>query len=296
MATVSQGGVITAAQYNTLQNTANLVLGTGSGTTGYGQTPSSSQIAAGKVVTAASWALLQADLNKCQQHQTGSAFTSGALPSMAGVQSAATFNLYDTATSTTNTNCNTVYSGNMTLSSGVASCTRASVWGNSGTPTITAQFYLDFTSNNTARYFFNTGGECRIALSHPSGSTTQDGNWSTALSTLGTITFKNLTSTRSGSGGTLNSAINFSTLTTSAQTILSGAIGTGSYTANTISVTANYGSDNSIVVITVSLTDNHTNSFYDSVTSGTALSVSLLKSTVVMTGIETPAVGFYSSF
>jgi hypothetical protein len=295
MSTVSQGQVVTASQFNAIQNTVATVLGAGSGTTGYGQTVTSSQIAAGKPVTSAAWNLLQADINKCEQHQTGAAFSSGSLPAMTGVETASAFNLYDSATNTVNSNCLTAYAGNMTLTSSVATTTRATSWGSSSTPTISAQFYFDFTSNDTMRWFFNTGGQLRFVLAHPSTATTQDSNWNSALSALGTITFMDTTTTRSGTGG-VPVAIGMANMTTTPQTIFSGTIGSGAYSTNSMAMTAYYGADNSILVITVSLTDNHTNTFYDQVASGTNCVASMLKSTVVMTGIETPAFGFYTTF
>lgn len=72
--TVSSGDQITAAQFNNLQSRIEQVLGSGSGTFGYGQPVSSSQVTAvTDSVTANQWQLLRADMQAAYTHQTGNA-------------------------------------------------------------------------------------------------------------------------------------------------------------------------------------------------------------------------------
>jgi hypothetical protein len=153
---------------------------------------------------------------------------------------------------------------------------------------------MTFSSEDKARYFFNSGGLLNLTLAHPSTTTTQNSNWNTILSALGTISFGAHATTRSGSGGT-PANIGYYELTGSAQSVFSGAIGTGAYTANTIDVTAwstnivgANGAKGSIVKIKVVLTDGHTNTFSDTVAAGTVASIGYRKAATYVTGIETP--------
>jgi hypothetical protein len=68
---VSTGETIRLADYNAAQALVARVLGAGSGTFGYGQTLSSSQLAAGSVVDDADWDKLRTDLLKARQHISG---------------------------------------------------------------------------------------------------------------------------------------------------------------------------------------------------------------------------------
>jgi hypothetical protein len=65
------GDTITAARYNTVQSRIGTILGTGSGTSGYGQTLSSSQVAVSSTVTVNQINNLITDMKKARQHQTG---------------------------------------------------------------------------------------------------------------------------------------------------------------------------------------------------------------------------------
>jgi hypothetical protein len=296
MSTVSSGNIITAAQFNTIQSNVALALGTGTADLGYGQTVTSSQIAIGKTVTAADLTALQTDINKMRQHQTGSAFTSASLPTMSGMVTATNFNLYDSSATTVVNNRLTASSGNMTLTSGAASSTRASVWGTSATPSIVCAFSFAFGSANAARFFFNTGGELRLTIAHPSTATVQDANWNNILGALGTITLKAQSSSRSGTGGT-PSGLGYYSLTTTYTSILDGTnIGTGAYAANDVAVDAGINAGGDTVLLRVTLSDQHTNTFYDQVASGTVATVSYLKSTVVCTGITSPTVTVSTAF
>jgi hypothetical protein len=66
-----QNTSILASDYNAIQTKAALALGSGSGTFGYGQTVSSSQVAQNAKITATQWYNLRSDILRCRQHQTG---------------------------------------------------------------------------------------------------------------------------------------------------------------------------------------------------------------------------------
>lgn len=66
------GDIITATRYNDLQNRIAVIMGVGSGNSGYGQVPlSSSQRAVGLQVTVTDILNLRSDMIKARQHQTG---------------------------------------------------------------------------------------------------------------------------------------------------------------------------------------------------------------------------------
>lgn len=181
---------------------------------------------------------------------------------------------------------------NMTLTTNVASSTRTSPWGG-GTSSISCEFSVTFEDENSARYFFNTGGEIRLALDHPDTSTQQDTNWNNILDDL-VVAFRAHTTTRlSGSTGHgYNGEDGYDSrgyyeLTTTYQTVYDGInSGTGSYSTNDYhveakanSITSENGAKGSEIWFRVTLTDQHTNEFFDEVKGGTNVTLSHLRAT-----------------
>ena len=276
--------------------------GVGYGDRGYGQTAilfGSPTVAAGAAITADKWLNLRNAIAALASHQ-GTATTllppaSDFVAGQAIKAEASATSSYDFATMIANVDTNrlnTNSGASMSLTSNALTITRASTWGAS-TGGITAVATVTFPSENDARFFFNTGGEIRFNVSHPTGST-QDNNWNTALSSVGTIAFKAHATTRAGTGGT-PASVGYYELTTADQTILSGAIGSGAYSTNSITVSARAasisganGSKGSQLIFTITLTDSHTNSFSDICSAGTAVVFAHLKATAVLSGIASP--------
>jgi hypothetical protein len=288
--TINSGSPAAAAFYNSIQSTVATVLGTG----GYYQTPASSQRVTGSSVTALAWTQLQTDINKCQTHQTGAAFSNANLPSVVAGASvkASDLNLYETQAGVINTNRYTANVANMTLTSSTLSIARGSIWG-SGSTSITAAFQADWGTAATMAAFFNTGGEVRWVLAHNNIAGPQDSSWQSLLSSLGPFDIH---------GGSVNTTTSttvkfpFNSLTTTYQTIFSKTNTTASYTANTITIQARINAAGTGINVSVVLLDGHTNAFYDQVSSGTTLTCSHLKSTVVMTGITSPTYSVLTAF
>ena len=67
------GDIITATRYNALQTRVESILGTGSGTEGYGQSTASGQVVIGNTVTASHVNQLQTDIDRISRHQTNQA-------------------------------------------------------------------------------------------------------------------------------------------------------------------------------------------------------------------------------
>lgn len=277
------------------------LLGVGFGDRGYGQTtPALSALASGNAITAAKWADLRTAIANMASHQgTATTLLPPASEFVAGkavkAEVSATSS-YDFATMIANIDSNrlnTNSGASMTLTSNALTITRASNWGG-GNNGITAVATVSFTSENAARYFFNSGGEIRFAISHPSGST-QDNNWNSSLASVGTVAFKAHSTTRTGSAGSPSSGIGYYELTTTDQTILSGNIGSGAYSTNSISVSARAasitganGAKGSSIIFTITLSDSHSNVYSDICAAGTAVTFAHLKATAVLQGIVSP--------
>ena len=298
------GGVLITAPFASsvaaTQKVAAL-LGVGYGDRGYGQsTPSLPVRATGDAIAASDWANLRSAIATLASHQ-GTAVSqlapSGDFAVGANVkaETTAATTTYDFATMIANVDSNrfnTNSGASMTLTSNALTITRATTWG-AASGGITAVATVSFTSEDAARYFFNSGGEVRFAISHPTGST-QDNNWNAALTNVGTVAFKAHATTRTGTAGN-PSAIGYYELTTTNQSILSGAIGTGAYSTNSIAVSARAatitganGAKGSQIIFTITLTDSHTNAFSDICAAGTAVTFAHLKATAVLSGIVSP--------
>lgn len=94
-----------------------------------------------------------------------------------------------------------------------------SVRNTSWTVSVTHQFTMTFTTEDQARYFFNTGGKSYLSASRTGGSVTHiNSSMSSLLSQMGTIQVGANTTTYTGSGGTAYS-IGYYQLTTNFQTL-----------------------------------------------------------------------------
>lgn len=252
-------------------------------------------------VSASDWLNLRNVIASCASHQgTATTLLPPASDFVAGASikaEASATTAYDFATMIANVDSNrfnTNSGASMTLTANALTISRASTWG-AGSAGITCTANATFASEDAARYFFNSGGEIRFALSHPTGST-QDNNWNAALAAVGTVAFKAHSTTRSGTAGT-PAAIGYYELTTSAQTILSGAIGSGAYSTNSITVTAAAtsitganGAKGFQIQFVITLSDSHTNAWTDVCAAGTAAVFSHLKATAVLSGIASPTI------
>lgn len=318
----AQGSTIAASDYNGFTGGQNLtvafasaaaaaqkasaLLGVGYGDRGYGQTtPSLPVRVSGDAIAASDWANLRTAIATLASHQ-GTAVTqlppSGDFVAGANVkaETTAATTTYDFATMIANVDSNrfnTNSGASMTLTANALTISRASTW-RWRSAGITCTANATFASEDAARYFFNSGGEIRFALSHPTGST-QDNNWNAALAAVGTVAFKAHSTTRSGTAGT-PAAIGYYELTTSAQTILSGAIGSGAYsgaystnsitvTAAATSITGANGAKGFQIQFVITLSDSHTNA-WTVCAAGTAAVFSHLKATAVLSGIASPTI------
>jgi hypothetical protein len=270
--------LVAAANAGVAAQKAGCLWGVGFGDRGYGQnSPTLATRSKADLVTRADWNTLIGTTNQVLQWQGSS---TSILPSPVGVASpiailsSPTTDIWS-ALALADQNRLNFLSGNMTLTSSAASTTRSTTWG-AGNSGITCTFQVSFASEDAARYFFNTGGDIRIALAHPNTSTPRNVSWNTVLSNL-VVQFRANTSVRlSGTRGTAQ-AVGYYQLTTAFQTILNGTnTGTYVYTANDFlvearatTITGSNGAKGSVLQFRVTLQDEHTNAWSDIVASGT---------------------------
>lgn len=240
------GDPITAARYNIIQSTVSNVLSTGSGDSGYGQALQSSQVAQNQLIEDDHMNTLRLDIRKAYLHQNNS------YPTLTVVSTADTvtdntlnnsYATFETLATNINTNRNTISASRLTTGSTASSYVRTTTWN----ATRVGNFTVTFASTNAARHFFNSGGAVQIDMSVTAGTVKND-DWNTMFITnMGTLTFANLASSRSGAGGTLTSSVAYTTLTTSYQTVYSST-GGGVYTASNFNIQVRFTDISSLVI------------------------------------------------
>lgn len=274
--------------------------GVGYGDRGYGRTTPALTVKNTGENIGQEWKDLRNTIFNLAQWQASSV----SLPSAANFEigyppNAVDVNALETALAIVDSNRFNYQLSNMTLTSG-ASSTRATNWG-TGSESISATFQISFTSEDQARFFFNTGGEIRLSFDHPSTLTPRDLSWATLLSSL-VIKFTASNTTRI-SGPGINTSVGYYSLSTSFQTIIDGSnVGTGAYTTNdylvearTTSIVGSNGGRGNELQIRVTFIDQQTNSFSDIVQAGTTANISHLRAT---TGIivDAPIISVISNF
>jgi hypothetical protein len=182
----SVGGIIEDVDYNGIRNKIIAVLGTGTGNAGYGQAArlQSSAVADGNNITAAQWGNLRFDIFNCLVHQNGTNPTIVSVSTGAPIRFGAGHpnNSYDTLADTIIANRFNLGSGQFVTES------LASV--SSGDITWLSEIYADitytFSTAETARFFFNSGGRLRVTTSFVKSVTkAQTISWENLLTSAG---------------------------------------------------------------------------------------------------------------
>lgn len=248
--TYQRFGVIQASDYNTfvganptsVANTLNAVLSIGNGRSGLGQisVPQVQGNDANTKVTNEQWNLLISNINNIAAHQ-GSTVTP--IATTADGQLISAFMTATTpATAIFANNLNTIFTNrNNAAAQGSTQTdirTRTTSWVNALTFTHT----ITFESGDSARYFFNAGGQIALSFSHPTGTNMND-LWNKLCQDAGTITLSAVNSgtqniagtnftgvTRTGGTGTpntLSTNTGYYALTSADQTIFKMLATTG---------------------------------------------------------------------
>jgi hypothetical protein len=246
------GSQVAAADYNTIRTKVVDVLGTGSGSFGYGQTIASSSISPGTIITRQQWENLRVDIFNAKLHQDGS-------PPVGLIQvTTGDAVRYGAANPNTNYNSisNQLTSNRFSIGQGMSSIsskatqTLTDAWSQSAQCTLT----VTFSTADQARYFFNTGGKIRISTSRVGGTTTQqNGAWTNLLAAAGAQEF----------GASTSLFLNYYTLTNGYQNYHTSASSTP-YSANNyqLEVKSNVANNSSgtatVLTFRVTLYDGYT--------------------------------------
>ena len=169
---VTQGSTILLSDYNNIQTKIATILGTGSGTNGYGQSLASSQLGANTVIDDAHWDNLRTDLLKARQHQTGANESANLTDIAAGqlVDDAVVTQYENFATTVVD---NKYIAGLGQLSDSGVSTGSTGVWNGTRTAYVT----FTFSSADQARYFFNAGGYLTFYGSAGQATSGKDLSW-----------------------------------------------------------------------------------------------------------------------
>ena len=235
---------ITASRINNLQSSIALILGTGSGQTGYGQTVTSVPVNnTGDIVEAADMNAIYADILKARVHQVGAGDIgiSQVIQNLNIVAENTSNFISDSGVVTTDPDgfkkgiedfenlMSTVIADKAIIDAtqadlepGITSV-RSSTWNG----LIYHEIQVTFSSADAKRFFFNAGGEIRLSANNTSASTPKGLDWNQLCSQVGTIKF-GAENTVSTSGG--GSSIGNYDLTGAFQNIYQ-KIGSGTYSA-----------------------------------------------------------------
>jgi hypothetical protein len=239
------GDLISATRYNNLQSRINVIMGVGSGDSGYGQSLASSQVAVGSNVDLVRVLNLRTDMLKARQHQTGGnqgpSPGDGSFPLVTTadqITDAFAANLESQMTTIeTNKLVLGLVSGNFTDTTDANTSQRTASWNGLLTHNVT----VAFGSQNAARYYFNSGGDIRFRVTLTGGTSETGTNqiytdWSNMFTTMGTIVMNHNTTTRSGTAGTTQNR-GFYQLTSTNQEIFR-RVGSGNYSSNVYLINA----------------------------------------------------------
>jgi len=249
-----QGTNILALDYNNIQSKIAQVLGVGSGTFGYNQTVLSSQVSVNQKITAVQWQNLYNDLIAARTHQTGANETANLnYPTTSTTVKESDRAAYLAYAGTIEANRLIVPPAGQATLETYNTSTRTADWNG----TITHSVTLSFADANTARAYFNAGGNIQISASFsPNASNLKNNSWQTMLNNMGIVkmTYNATTNTGSGTGVTA-SAIGYQQLINSQQRIFRKATETPTYSPNQYEIYANLNSTGSQVIFSIQFQD-----------------------------------------
>lgn len=253
------GSLIEKADYDTIKAKVDLVFGTGSGQTGYGQAITSPAVTVGSTISASQWLALRNDMVKARQHQTGTAVgTSSATDGANLLVPASGASITEALRNQFNLFSNTITSDKFSIGAaqfsdeGLITGTRNNVaWNGTLTHTVT----LSSTADNM-RHFFNAGGKIRISANRSGGSSSsKNTTWDTMFSQMGEFVMDYTQTTFSGSSAT-GSSTGWYDLTTSNQLIGQKNAPSGSYAENRYFIYARRDAGSTQLILTIEFQDN----------------------------------------
>lgn len=225
---------VSAARHNNLQARLELILGTGSGTSGYGQggnygtslssfPVSNQEFSNNNIITAEAINALYTDMVRCRVHQVGTEPTeiSQLVANLNIIAEETSFIVNDEGITIVDNDGNkkgildferlmsTIEAEKFLIHTGTTengiSSTRTTVWNGE----IVHEFAVTFLDANHRRHYFNSGGEIRFTASNSGSITAKGRDWAQLLSTIGTVKFS-YNNTLSTGDGTEYSVGNYS--------------------------------------------------------------------------------------
>ena len=194
--TYTIGDSIDASDFNQLASEVNSVMGVGSGTFGYGVSTLST-VAPASTVRAGEWAAFRGNIDDAAVHQGTdvAAIASAVLPPASAFEIGDLIIAYDGDIGRHNlpalsddvvTNRADIAGSQSFVTASVLSSKRQATWN----VQLVHEFTATFASADSARHFFNAGGEIRIRASRSGGaSNAKNTDWTNLLSNAGTYTF-----------------------------------------------------------------------------------------------------------
>jgi len=190
------GNLVTLGNYSAIRNLVTSIMGTGSGSYGYGQLAFSPAKSITDLVSQSDWDLLKYDLVNALTHQSGSAGTITDINEHQLVSAAST-STYEDRVGVASVNRFLVSNGyfltTTTDSNGVL-IQQSRTWsgGASWRTEINCELTVTFPTANDARYFFNSGGEIRVQSTRSATTLNNSQNtaWTNLLNSAGTAAFK----------------------------------------------------------------------------------------------------------
>lgn len=161
----------------------------------YGQTSTVSPVSAGNTITATQWATLLTRMTSIANHQ-GTTITAISNPSTGDTISAYAA-LSSNITSIYNNRLNAASVGTDLTTNGTTQTT--STWDVSAV----AEQTFTFADFDSARYFFNSGGQIRLSYSLTGGSDAKSLEWADLLTKTGTIVICGFSNSHTVNGETL---------------------------------------------------------------------------------------------
>lgn len=164
----AQFGLIQATDFNTFvggnptttANTLNATWATGGGTAGYGQTAIANVAVGNTVIATGQWNSLVSNTASAATHQ-GSTITSVTAPVAGGTI---------TYLSAIPTNLQTVYGNRLNAATQGSTTSNTATFGSAWQNQLTFTHTATFANGDAARYFFNSGGQIKMTVSHPGGT------------------------------------------------------------------------------------------------------------------------------
>lgn len=197
---VEIGTRITAANFNTLQNRVERLLGEG-----YGQILNSSPVPPQSIVYASDLNKLLLDINRISIHQTGSTTDLSPVTQSSKIRADEEtvgdgdgWKQYIAKIAQLETDPLIVDGTQLSIET-IATDSRFSPWQSQ----LSHSFTLTFTDIDHRQAFFNAGGQIYISAQIESPSTPKSNDWKTMLTNMGVIQFKANTTSKTGLGGTL---------------------------------------------------------------------------------------------